>query len=81
MKKYKTARYLKANTAGSPSPCPAQCRRVHLCAIPNVDITFFNKCVSLASGQQVDFANMGIDHLLHLDHHLSPYLNCSLTMV
>jgi len=45
-------RYLKANTAGSPSTCPAPCRRVHLCAIPNVDITFFNKCVSLASGQQ-----------------------------
>jgi len=44
--------YLKSNTAGSPSPCPAACRKVHLCAIRNVDITFFNKCVSQASGYE-----------------------------
>ena len=43
--------YLLANTAGveQPSSCTDSCRKVHLCAIPNVDITNFRKCISQAS--------------------------------
>ena len=45
-------RYLLANTAGldTPDTCPGPCRMVHLCSIPNVDITNFIKCLSQASG-------------------------------
>ena len=28
------------------STCTVQCTRVHLCAIPNVDVTNFLKCLS-----------------------------------
>ena len=43
--------YLLANTAGveQPSSCSESCRKVQLCAIPNVDITNFRKCVSQAN--------------------------------
>ena len=43
--------YLLANTAGveQPSACTDSCRKVHLCAIPNVDITNFRKCISQAN--------------------------------
>jgi len=62
-------RYLKANRHGSTPPCPASCSRVHLCAIPNVDINNFNKCVSLASGQQQEsgpYCGLLLLLLLHL---------------
>ena len=43
--------YLLANTAGveQPSSCSESCRKVQLCAIPNVDITNFRKCISQAN--------------------------------
>eukprot|EP00090_Calanus_glacialis_P032199 TRINITY_DN53405_c0_g1_i1.p1 TRINITY_DN53405_c0_g1~~TRINITY_DN53405_c0_g1_i1.p1 ORF type:complete len:473 (-),score=159.30 TRINITY_DN53405_c0_g1_i1:33-1451(-) len=43
--------YLLANTAGMdhPKDCRDTCRKVHLCAIPNVDITNFRKCISQAN--------------------------------
>ena len=43
--------YLLANTAGieQPSSCSESCRKVQLCAIPNVDITNFKKCISQAN--------------------------------
>ena len=43
--------YLLANTAGGeePSSCSESCRKVQLCAIPNVDITNFRKCISQAN--------------------------------
>ena len=45
--------YLLANTAGAEdtATCTESCRRVHLCAIPNVDITNFRKCISQANGE------------------------------
>jgi len=46
-----TQRYLMANTGGveHPSNCPEPCLKVHLCAIPNVDITNFMKCLTQAN--------------------------------
>ena len=46
-----THRYLMANTGGleHPNNCPQPCRKVHLCSIPNVDITNFMKCVTAAN--------------------------------
>ena len=49
-----THRYLMANTGGleHPNNCPQPCRKVHLCSIPNVDITNFMKCVTAASSAE-----------------------------
>ena len=49
-----TERYLMANTGGveHPDNCPQPCRKVHLCSIPNVDITNFMKCLSQASSAE-----------------------------
>ena len=49
-----THRYLMANTGGleHPNNCPQPCRKVHLCSIPNVDITNFMKCVTAANSAQ-----------------------------
>ena len=32
--------------------CTLQCTRVHLCAIPNVDVTNFLKCLSQVKGNR-----------------------------
>jgi len=49
-----THNYLMANTGGleHPNNCPQPCRKVHLCSIPNVDITNFMKCVTAASSAE-----------------------------
>ena len=43
--------YLLANTAGvsKPEVCGQLCRKVHLCAIPNLDTGNFRKCFYQAS--------------------------------
>ena len=43
--------YLLHNTGGVEQSlsCSESCRKVHLCAIPNVDITNFRKCISQAN--------------------------------
>lgn len=45
------SRYLMAHTGGMehPSNCPDPCLKVHLCAIPNVDIGNFMKCLTQAN--------------------------------
>ena len=53
-------KYLASNTAKmvDPRTCSSWCKRVHLCAIPNVDIFNFNKCISTTSHSEPQTNNL-----------------------